>query len=167
MLDLHPFTVQFAIALLTVSVLFDTMAVTTNRPHFHVVGWWNLFLGFLASLFAVITGLYAKNNASFTPDIFPLLSYHQWLGIGVALLFTLLFVWRSSMQRKIYKEWQVPYLSVAIISAIILLITGLLGGQLVFQHGANVEKVEELRQEIQLLERQSAEKSTQMDTLSN
>ena len=152
MLDLHPFTVQFAVALLSVSVLFDILAMTTDRPHLHLVGWWNLFIGFLASLFAVITGLYAKNSASFTSDIFPLLTYHQWLGIAVAALFTILFVWRSSMQRQIYDRWKTAYISVSLISALVLLTTGLLGGQLVFQHGANVEKVKELRQQIEQLQ---------------
>ena len=155
MLDLHPFTVQFAVALLSVSVLFDILAMTTDRPHLHLVGWWNLFLGFLASLFAVITGLYAKNNASFTSDIFPVLTYHQWLGIVVAALFTILFVWRSSMQRQIYEKWKTAYTALSIISALVLLTTGLLGGQLVFQHGANVEKVKELRQQIEQLQNES------------
>lgn len=155
MLDLHPFTVQFAVALLSVSVMFDILAITTERPHLHLVGWWNLFIGFLASLFAVITGLYAKNNASFTSDVFPVLTYHQWLGIAVAALFTILFVWRSSMQRQIYDRWKTAYLSLSIISAFVLLTTGLLGGQLVFQHGANVEKVKELRQHIEQLQNDS------------
>lgn len=166
MLDLHPFTVQFAVALLLVSVLFDILAMTTDRPHLHLVGWWNLFVGFLASLFAVITGLYAKNNASFTSEIYPVLTYHQWLGIAVAALFTILFVWRSSMQRQIYDRWKTIYISVSIFSAIVLLTTGLLGGQLVFQHGANVEKVKKLRQQIEQLQDESSEDTSGNNTQS-
>jgi len=166
MLDLHPFTVQFAVALLSVSVLFDILAMTTDRPHLHLVGWWNLFLGFLASLFAVITGFYAKNNSSFTSDIFPVLTYHQWLGIVVAALFTILFVWRSSMQRQIYEKWKTAYTALSIISALVLLTTGLLGGQLVFQHGANVEKVKELRQQIEQLQNESPVDTSMTNILS-
>jgi len=69
MLDFHPFVVHFAVALLIISVLFDVVAVTTHRPHFENVGWWNLFIGFFASVFAVITGLYAKNSANFGTGI--------------------------------------------------------------------------------------------------
>ena len=56
------------------------------------------------------------------------------------------------MQRQIYDRWKTAYISVSLISALVLLTTGLLGGQLVFQHGANVEKVKELRQQIEQLQ---------------
>ncbi|MBS1272193.1 MAG: hypothetical protein MAGBODY4_01333 [Candidatus Marinimicrobia bacterium] len=152
MLDFHPFVVGFAVALLSVSVLFDILAVTTDRPHLQTVGWWNLFLGFLVALFAVITGLYAKNSAIFTEGVESLLPYHQYLGIATAVIFTVLFVWRSSMDRRIRQKWRILYLTVAIIGTITLLTTGFIGGQLVFEHGANVQEVKELQQRIEHLE---------------
>lgn len=152
MLDLHPFVVGFAVALLSTSVVFDMLAVTTDRPHLQTVGWWNLFLGFLAVLFAVITGLYAKNSAIFTEGVKSLLPYHQYLGIATAGIFTVLFVWRSSMDRNIRKKWRVLYLSVAAAGTITLLTTGFLGGQMVFEHGANVQEVKKLHLKIEQLE---------------
>ena len=152
MLDLHPFVVGFAVALLSTSVLFDMLAVTTERPHLLTVGWWNLFLGFLAVLFAVITGLYAKNSAFFTEGVYSILGYHQYLGVATAAIFTVLFVWRSGMNREIQEKWRVLYLSVASLGTIILLTTGFLGGQMVFEHGANVQEVKQLQVKIEQLE---------------
>jgi len=151
MLDFHPFVVHFAIALLLVSVLFDVLSVTMERPHLQTVGWWNLFLGFLASLFAVITGLYAKNSAIFTEGVFPLLTYHQYLGIATAIVFTVLFVWRSSNQRALPERRRSWYLGGAVLGAILLIATGFIGGLLVFEHGANVEEVQRLQQEVKEL----------------
>jgi len=151
MLDFHPFVVHFAIALLAVSVLFDILSVATDRPHLQTVGWWNLFLGFLAALFAVITGLYAKNSAFFPAGSQSLVTYHQYLGIGTAGIFTLLFVWRSGMNRKLSARWQTWYLAVGILGICVLLTTGFLGGQMVFEHGTNVEPVRELQGEVDSL----------------
>lgn len=152
MLDIHPFVVHFAVALLTVSVLFDLLSVTADRPHLQNAGWWNLFLGFLAALFAVITGLYAKNNAIFTQGVIPLLTYHQYLGIGTAVIFTLLFVWRSYSGRNLPGRWEKYYLGVAILGVLVLLTTGLVGGLMVFEHGANVEEVKRLHEVIEQLQ---------------
>jgi len=153
MLDFHPFVVGFAVALLSVSVLFDILAIATDRPHLQTVGWWNLFLGFFAALFAVITGLYAKNSAIFTDGVHTVLGYHQYLGIITAGIFTVLFIWRSSMNREIRQKWRILYLTVAIIGTITLLTTGFLGGQMVFEHGANVREVKELQQKIEQLQK--------------
>ncbi len=152
MLDFHPFVVHFAVALLTVSVLFDLLAVTTDRPQLQTVGWWNLFTGFLAALFAVITGLYAKNSAILTSGTATLLPLHEYLGIGTALVFTVLFIWRSSTGRKISDKWRTLYLTVAIVGVLAVLTTGFIGGLMVFEHGINVEEVGRLQQRIQQLE---------------
>ena len=164
MLDFHPFVVHFAVALLVVSVLFDIIAVTTNRHHLEIVGWWNLFLGFFASLFAVITGLYAKNSASFGSGIEPLLTYHQYLGIATAAIFTGLFVWRSGMDRKIRARWRNLYLTASVIGVLVLLTAGLIGGQLVHEHGANVKEVKLLRQQVNQLQEKLPADSTSAGT---
>jgi len=149
-----------------VSVLFDVLAVTTDRPYLQTVGWWNLLLGFLAVLFAVITGLYAKNSAIFTEGVEAVLGYHQYFGIATASVFTVLFIWRSNMNRVIRERWQTLYLSVAIIGTILVLTTGFLGGQLVFEHGANVQEVKELQMQIEQLQADSTH-AVKSDTLSN
>ncbi|MCF7804168.1 MAG: DUF2231 domain-containing protein [Candidatus Marinimicrobia bacterium] len=166
MLDLHPFVVGFAVALLTVSVVFDLLAITTDRPHLQTVGWWNLFLGFFAALFAVITGLYAKNSAIFTDGVDTVLGYHQYFGIATACVFTLLFIWRSNMDRVIRKRWQALYLTVAIIGTVLVLTTGFLGGQLVFEHGTNVQEVKELQIKVEQLQADTTH-MVASDTLSN
>lgn len=164
MLDIHPFVVHFAIALLAVSVLFDVVAVATDRPHLQVAGWWNLFLGFFAALFAVITGLYAKNSAFISPNTQTLLSYHQYLGITTAIIFTGLFIWRSGMKRKIQRKWQGLYLTVAVLGVVLLLTVGLLGGQMVYEHGANVDAVRVLNKKVHVLEHRLQTDSTRVDT---
>jgi len=155
MLDFHPFVVHFAVALLLVSVLFDVLSVSTQRQHLQLVGWWNLFLGFLAALFAVITGLYAKNSAFFPDSAGILILYHQYTGFGTLAIFTILFIWRSSMNRIILPRWQNYYLTLAVTGAIVLIATGFLGGQMVFEHGTNVEPVRELQQTIDSLQARS------------
>lgn len=151
MLDFHPFVVHFAIALLTASVVFDVLSISADRPHLQTVGWWNLFLGFLAVLFAVITGLYAKNNAYFPEASLQLIRYHQYFGLGTAVVFTILFVWRSGMDRKIMPRWQTLYLLIAVLGTVLILATGFLGGHMVFEHGTNVQEVREMHQIIDSL----------------
>jgi len=164
MLDIHPFVIHFAIALLVVSVLFDIIAVSTNRPHFETAGWWNLFLGFFAALFAVITGLYAKNSAFITPDTKTLLTYHQYLGIATAVIFTGLFIWRSGMNRVIQPKWRGLYLSISVLGVVVLLTVGFIGGLMVYEHGANVDPVKSLNQKVKVLEHQLQLDSTAVDT---
>lgn len=164
MLDIHPFVIHFAIALLVVSVLFDIVAVSTERPHLQTAGWWNLFLGFFAALFAVITGLYAKNSAFITPDTKSLLFYHQYLGIATAVIFTGLFIWRSGMNRVIQPRWRGLYLAISGLGVVVVLTVGFIGGLMVYEHGANVDAVKTLNQKVNILEQQLQPDSTAVDS---
>ncbi len=138
MLDFHPFVVHFAIGLLCTSVLLDVLSFMTERQYLQMPAWWNLFFGFLAILFAVFTGLYAKTNGYVPESAESLVTYHQYFGMAGAVLFTVLFIWRANWRNTIPSDKAPTYLIVAILGTIMVLITGFLGGQLVFQHGVNV-----------------------------
>jgi uncharacterized membrane protein len=133
---LHPMFVAFPLALLIVSVLLDWMA--RWKPSLLSSARLMLFLGTLGAIVATITGVVAHLPYEGTAVI-AFIDQHEMSALLTRLLFLALSIWRALMLRRgkeVGGTWLYAALSLA--GLIALVVTGWLGGNLVFGHGVGV-----------------------------
>ncbi|MBX2895254.1 MAG: hypothetical protein KF763_07420 [Cyclobacteriaceae bacterium] len=123
---LHPLLVHLPIGILLLVVLFEWLPFRKPYKSLRRSIRFILWLGFLAALFSVITGLLLKENGEYDPQSIKL---HQFSGIALAVI-TLVYAWARGQKKlkAIYK-----FLSILMLALIIA--TGHLGGTLT--HGEN------------------------------
>src|SRR5438445_13448182 len=94
---LHPILVHFTTALLPVSLFSDVVGKFTDRYSFTPAAWWMLLYGAIATPLTALAGwMWATDIAGSTGGkISSTLTIHQWLGISLAVGFTILAVWRG------------------------------------------------------------------------
>jgi uncharacterized membrane protein len=133
---LHPMFVAFPLALLVVSVLLDWMA--RWKPSLLSSARLMLFLGTLGAIVATITGVVAHLPYEGTAVI-ALIDQHEMSALLTTLLFLALSIWRAPMLRcgkEVGGTWL--YAALSLVGLIALVVTGWLGGNLVFGHGVGV-----------------------------
>ena len=146
MVPLHPLTVHFPVALLISSLIFAILSliVKSKENMFIQLFKWNLFLGALASLVAVITGLIEETGLVHNETIHELLELHKIFGFiiaGVAVILSVWFIIRNSKLRG--TELKVMILILAITVGT-LGYSAHLGGKMVYENGAGVAPMEDL-----------------------
>jgi uncharacterized membrane protein len=133
---LHPMLVVFPLALLVVSVLLDGMA--RWKPSLLSSARLTLFLGTLGALVATITGVIAHLPYEGTA-VMSFIDQHEMSAIITTLLFLALSIWRVLLLRRgkdVGGTWL--YAALSLVGLIALVVTGGLGGNLVFGHGVGV-----------------------------
>ena len=127
--EFHPMVVHFPIALLLVAAIGEVVNVRRRSPRLAWAVGLALAIGSLTACVAVILGWL---NAAFARDIpqdaLRALFWHRWLGVAVAALSVLALVSDMrgrAMTRRI----------VLILAALLVAITGYLGGELVYGVG--------------------------------
>ena len=99
--DLHPLIVHFPIALLSVGYLFDSLSLPLKKRGLEIAGWWNLFFGFIASSFSVLSGFIADWNYGHFESPFPVLKTQGSIQIISTLLFAVMFILRLKFKKKL------------------------------------------------------------------
>ncbi|NIR51726.1 DUF2231 domain-containing protein [candidate division KSB1 bacterium] len=141
--NIHPLFVHFPIALVLVTLLFETMWWFTKRESFRKTATYLLYLGALSAVAAVITGYLASNGLGHDAPGHEFVHEHRdvmlWMsGLLVAATLLVLFVraFREGQWRRLF------ILPLLVISG--LLINGAdKGGRLVFEYGTGVRAVSE------------------------
>ena len=161
---IHPAVDHFAIALPVIVLLLEIINLFTKKRTIGVISFFLLLLTVTALVAAYLTGLVdGKEAFSFLSQAGKdELSAHKLLGIylilasSVVLLFKLLSV---IISRGLMKGL---YLLLLVLFVVGILKQGKDGGELVYKHGANVERVEtlddemfDLKEEIEELEEES------------
>lgn len=134
-MPLHPRFVHFPIALLAAGILLLVTSMHPRGRSWERWGWANVLLGWLSMLPAIFTGLVDQPRAPQEPAVQALINQHitaalaTWAVFGYAL-------YEYLRQRDILhtrKRWRV--ILALVLGATLLVITGELGGQLVYQWG--------------------------------
>lgn len=138
---LHPIIVHFPIAVLIVA--FGGWVVGTLIKKYAVVDITTILLmiGTLGAWAAIGTGLLAYNTAPHVPEAWEVQWWHRFFGFGTGISALLLLAWRYyATKNRLHK-----FVSTNLIEPILwmtlmifLLITGYLGGRLVFDFGVGV-----------------------------
>ncbi len=125
-------------ALLVAAVAFDLGAAATKRESLMWAGIWTLWAGVIGGWAAVVAGKLASGAIEHGEAIHEIMDKHEDMALITMALFTVVLVWRLA------RRFQMPaqelaltrMLSVAGIAALVL--TGVLGGRLVFDHAAGI-----------------------------
>src|SRR5215216_925056 len=138
---LHPMLIVYPLGLLSTAVIFDLLFMANNNEVFPIVSYWMITAGLVGGLLAALIGLMewlAVPNDSRAKKI------GMWHGLG-NLVIVLLFA--GSWWLRTGVEDNVPSTTAFILSLLgfgLALVTGWLGGELVYRlgigvdHGANV-----------------------------
>lgn len=128
--NLHPMLVNFTAALVPVSVGSDILGRALRKPSMHTAAWWTLLYAAAVTPLTAISGLWWKSKqAGMLPA--RTIAQHQWLGIGLAVCFIMLAVWRYRIYGKNVPP-SVVYLTLGVVLVGALLVQGALGGTMVF-----------------------------------
>lgn len=147
---LHAAIIHFPIALLLLgSVCALVYVYGLRRPELATGAWWLLFLGWIGTLAAILSGLLAQSGLPPRAPYSAVLNWHIGTGMAVALLYAvLLYLHWLRRPRASRRAQSPPWLddSGARIWITVLLLLGMLlvaatgwnGGRLVYEWGVNV-----------------------------
>ncbi len=79
----------------------------------HSAAYWNLILGLITSVFAVITGFIADSLVGHMEEPFPFFSTHGTLQIGAMIWLTGILYWRITANLKVGRK---PYITVYLVA---------------------------------------------------
>lgn len=136
MADLHPFFVHFPIALLVVAAGFDTYGAVSSMHSYHRTAYSIQVIAGLLALLAAFTGNQAESRLLGQPElhqsVMTVFDRHISLGNAMVWIAILLPLGRTfaMLERKSWGMggWVFPLISILVAS--LILITGLLGGDL-------------------------------------
>ncbi len=138
----HPLLVHFTIALLSISVVFYVIRLLLPVNHRWREQWlnmanWNLWTGCLFAIATVIAGWFAYNSVAHDTASHAAMTLHRNWAIPTAVLF--LLIGFSSIRLAMTNNLPgFKFISVSIIAAIMLMITGWLGAEAVYRYGLGV-----------------------------
>jgi uncharacterized membrane protein len=131
----HPIIVDFAVALLVVSVAFDLLASIVEERDLRVVSWWTLLLGTVAAALAVVSGFAAARLAGNDSPVVETIAWHRNLGIVTLACFGACTLWRLRWPASFPERFRDLYWALTAIGLGALLVTAYFGGILVFRLG--------------------------------
>jgi uncharacterized membrane protein len=135
---LHAAVNDLPAALLLVAVLFDLVGWITKRESLIWAGVWTLWAGVVGGWAAVILGELASDRIDHGEAIHEIMEVHEELAIWTMILFTLVLVW------KLWRRFQLKPVEdrilklIGIVGLVLLVRTGMEGGEMVFDHAAGV-----------------------------
>ena len=132
----HPIIVDFAVALLVVSVGFDVLASVVEERDLRVVAWWTLMIGTVAAALSVLSG-YAAAPESAAPVVTETVELHRNLGIGALVCFSACAAWRVGDPAG-FPEHRDVYWGLTGLGFGALLLAAYFGGLLVFKFGVGL-----------------------------
>ena len=142
--DLHPITVHFPIALLVISAGLSLVIRIKHSTNLQETSWLLLWIGTLGALVASITGVISHFSYEATA-LHDVIETHQMWSFAVTVFFISLTIWRwRSRVRGIDAGKSALYLILILIGMIALVISGMTGGDLVYDYGINVRGVNPL-----------------------
>jgi uncharacterized membrane protein len=131
--EIHPLFIHFPLALLSVGILFDYLALVFQKESLVQAGWWNLVIGLVSATATIITGFIADSVVGHMEedplDIFHTHGSTQLLAIT---LFLVLFIWRKRLQGALpeQKKGKILYYFFGTVAVGILFYGGDLGARL-------------------------------------
>ncbi|NII26343.1 DUF2231 domain-containing protein [Pseudoflavitalea sp. X16] len=146
MIELHPAVVHFPIALITIAALFGAMSLFTKKELFKQIAFWNLLLGVIGGIAAVLTGLIEEQNLTHNDEIHQVLVKHKFTGFGILILSFALLTWIWVRKNRIGKGEYITWVLFLVIGTAAVFYQGFLGGKMVFEQGAGVKPIEQYRE---------------------
>jgi uncharacterized membrane protein len=135
---LHAALNDLSPVLLPISVLFDLLGAFLKRESLKAAGFWTLVIGVAGSGLAIISGLVAEDATANGVEARGLMGTHETLAFIAVALFAILAIWRL-VRKGIWNEKEQPIaLTAGVIGVALIVVTAMLGGKLVFDHGVGI-----------------------------
>ena len=136
--DAHPIAAHFPIALLVVSAGVTVVLRIKSSPHLQYSSWLLLWVGTLGAVVADVTGVISHFEYEDT-DLHGVIEVHQMWSFAVTVLFAVLTLWRWRSRRKGSDVGTTSlYLIGVLVGVVGLVLSGMTGGDLVFDYGVSV-----------------------------
>ncbi|MDH5599933.1 MAG: DUF2231 domain-containing protein [Gammaproteobacteria bacterium] len=137
----HPILVHFAIALLTISVIFfvllKVMSNHSLKEQIRTMAYWNLWLGTGFAVVTAIAGWFAYNSVAHdTPSHIAMTEHKNWALITLSV-FIILSIWSVKLYKSISNESSIFTLTM-VLAFVLLASTGWRGSELVYRYGLGV-----------------------------
>lgn len=138
----HPIFVHFTIGLLGSAVVFYFASALLKNDHKWKQQWqhmanWSLWFGCLITIGTVLAGWYAYNTVAHDEASHAAMTIHRNWALATAIVFFILGI-AAIIIVKNKKTPHYLFLSAASIAGAMLIITGFLGGEVVYRHGLGV-----------------------------
>lgn len=140
---LHPFTVHFPIALLLVSGLFTVIALRRGEPAWETSAYHCLLVGWLAGVVAALSGSFDAARQLIGPEapraLVGWVNAHAFVNLAALVVYG-----QALLQRRRRPDLLADamarrgYLRLHAVGALLLVVGGWLGGQLVYRFGLGV-----------------------------
>jgi len=143
MIELHPAIVHFPVALITIAAFFGAMSLFTKKELFKEIAFWNLLLGVIGAIAAVLTGLIEEQNLAHNDEIHQVLVKHKFTGFGILILSFVLLTWIWVRKKRVGKGEYFAWVLFLVIGTAAVFYQGILGGKMVFEQGAGVKPMEQ------------------------
>jgi len=145
--SLHPITVHFTIGLLSSAVVLYVIGrISPPARQLLVVARWNLWLGSASALLTLGSGWAAYYTVSHDAMSHTAMEVHRNWGHIVVVFFTAAAIWVWIQERR---ASQIPFLGLLLLACAqtVLVITGWLGGELVYHFGLGVKALPQIEEE--------------------
>jgi uncharacterized membrane protein len=138
---LHPAIVHIPIALWIGALLFDIFALSNIAPAAMVkAAWWAIAIGLGSTLIVVPAGLAEWSEIGREKPAWKLALWHMILNLVTAFLLLISLILRSGEQYLLDQPPMVAFI-LNCIANVTLLISGYIGGRMVFNHGIAVARM--------------------------
>ena len=134
---LHAALNDLPAALLLFAVLFDFLGAVNKKDSLRAAGFWCLLAGLAGGLLAAGAGLLAENSVEHSARAHEIMETHQTLALVTLAVFAVLAAWRLR-HPTLQPRQQALYLVVGVVGVILVVATGRIGGELVFDHGLGI-----------------------------
>lgn len=128
---LHPATVHFPIALYCLGVLLTGLYLWRNQPELERFAFLSFGLSWLATLVASIAGLIDQNQLAVDDPRLAVVNNHITGAVTLIIINGLLLYMRFRWPDALFSR-RLPYLGLMALGLVTVLVTGWLGGELVY-----------------------------------
>ncbi|MCX7706903.1 MAG: DUF2231 domain-containing protein [Anaerolineae bacterium] len=138
---LHPRVVHFPIALSLVGAVFAAIGLLRREERWFSYGQLSLLLGGLGTLAAAVTGLIDQSAAPQEASVLGVINQHITAGILLAVAIGLALYWPLRDRHLLKGSHSARWGYLALLAAVMLLVllSGWLGGRLVYEFGVGVK----------------------------
>jgi uncharacterized membrane protein len=135
---LHPMLVVIPLGLWVAALVFDVLFAATGNPAWRTAAFWNIGLGVIGALLAAVPGF--VDWLDLTGRAARLGTYHMLLNLGAVAVFAVNWLVRTRVAGD--SPWP---LILSVVGVIGVMVSGWLGGELVYVHRVGVEEEEDRR----------------------
>jgi uncharacterized membrane protein len=138
---LHPAVVHFPVALLLCALLAETVWLWRKAEFWRDMAFWLLLGGTLGAFVAALTGGWAEDSLTMSNTLHEAVEQHETVGYILVWLYACLLVWKILRRQAMQTAENRMFLGALLVASALLVYSGWLGGELVYEYGAGVKGV--------------------------